>query len=195
MHSLIRRKLKKYILIIVFQLITLILWIYAKYERGEEYAFGNIPIYLSQIFALWGLIFFSINYFIATRMQSIEYFFGGLDKVYKFHRFIGESAFVMILAHPILLAIDSLPHLIIVKTLFIPFIPSGSFAKSMGIISLYIYAILILITIFRFLPYNIWKLTHKLMGIPFFFAAIHGLMAESDVKHVFILRYWILFWI
>jgi predicted ferric reductase len=192
MHTIRKRKINTYLALLLPLVITTLFWYNAKSVRGIELRFSQSAVYISQLLGLWGIVLLSMSYFMATRLKVIEVFYGGLDKVYKLHSKIGKVAFLFILLHPILLAANRIADLGFVKSLFIP---GATFPKTMGITGLYLYIVLILITIFRFLPYRLWKHTHQLMGIPFFFAAIHALYAESDVKNEQYLRYWILLWI
>ena len=41
----------------------------------------------------------AINQFLATRPRFLEPMFGGLDRIYHFHRQIGIAAFLLILVH------------------------------------------------------------------------------------------------
>lgn len=193
--SLHTKKYRSYFIIILPIFITIILWLFAKEYRSINLNIEFWPRYLSQIFALVGIVFFAQSYLLATRLPQIERFYGGMDKIYSIHSLVSKWGTVLILAHPLLLVIEALPNIELIGSLFIPFHKYNSFAQTSGIIALYFYSILVLITIFRFLPYQIWKFTHKLIGIPFFFAAYHGISAQSDVKNYWVLFYWIVFWI
>lgn len=195
MNSLRKRELKKNIAIILPLVITTFLWGYAKYDQNESIEFINILEYTAELFGLWGLVLLSTNYILSTKSFIIEAFYGGLDKIYKIHSQIGKISFVLILLHPILLAINSISEVEIVQSLFIPFVGESSLAKVAGISALYLYIVLILISIFRFMPYNFWLWTHKLIGIPFLLSGFHALNAESDIKYSELLRNWILIWI
>lgn len=168
--------------------ITTALWVWAKFAYGEGMQLVETPRYISQILSLWGTILLSINYVMVARFRPLEKLFGGLDKVYKTHGWTSRLAFLFILAHPILLVPQYLIEDLNVLTLFIPGI--GSMAKAAGITALYLYTILILLTVTKKLPYHIWKKTHELMGIPFFFAAYHVFNAVSDVARFYPLKVW-----
>jgi predicted ferric reductase len=195
MHSLTKRRLRKTFWIVIPSIITLILWIWAKVHLEGMLQMSNTLRYFSQIFALLGIVLLAQNYLLSTRLRILEKYYGGLDKLYKTHDFIGKSAFLLIILHLLSLLLFYSNNYEIFITLIIPFISSGSVPKTFGILSLYSYVILIFFTIVKFLPYHIWKFTHSLIGIPFFFGAIHAFGAESDVKYFFPLQLWIGFWI
>ncbi|GIW58844.1 MAG: iron reductase [Candidatus Dojkabacteria bacterium] len=166
------------------------MWLLAKYQNNETINLDTLPRLLSQIFGLIGIILLSLSYILSARIIQLEEFFGGLDKVYKLHSFIGKIALVFILSHPILLLSENLS---LFAYYFVPFYKNQHSALNAGIIALYLYLTLILISIFRFLPYEMWKFTHKLIGIPFFFASFHALNSYSDVKNYLPLFAWVLF--
>lgn len=189
------RKYRSYLLVIFPLFITVLLWIFAKEYRGVELTFDQTPRYLSQVFALLGTVLLSMSYILVTRLPQVEKFYGGLDKIYKLHSLISKWATVLILAHPLLLVVEAIPDIESVGSYVLPLHQYNNDAQNFGIIALYLYLILIVISIFRFLPYQLWKYTHMLIGIPFFFAAYHGIEAESDVKRYWVLYAWIMFWI
>ena len=168
--------------------ITTLLWVWSKFTGEIVLSFTETPRYLSQILSLWGTILLSINYIMVARFRPLEKLFGGLDKVYKTHAWTSRVAFLFILAHPLLLVPQYLIEDLNVLTLFIPGIASN--AKAAGITALYLYIILVLLTVTKKLPYHIWKKTHELMGVPFFFAAYHVFNAVSDVARFYPLKLW-----
>jgi predicted ferric reductase len=49
--------------------------------------------------------------------------------------------------------------------------------------------------VFIKLPYHIWKLSHKLMGLAFLLGSLHALFIPSDISQNMILRIWVLIFI
>jgi len=119
------------------------------------------PIALfSQYLGSAALIAMAITQVLATRMRGLETVFGGLDRIYVLHKWLGIGALVMVLLHDTIDAeIDGLGK----ETLLV------EIAETLGEISLYGFLALALLTIATFVPYHLWKLTHKFMGA--FFAA------------------------
>lgn len=176
----------KYFWIITPLILTLVLWLLSKtrFETGWEIL---IPQALSQIFALWGLVLFAIALLISARSQLIERIYGGLDKAYRTHGLLSKIAFALIVAHVLLL----IPHYLKtgqdVGSLFIP----GDFwPKNLGIGAFYMFILLVLITLFRFMPYQAWLRSHKWMGLPFLLGSFHALGADSDIRAYEPLREW-----
>jgi len=119
------------------------------------------PIALfSQYLGSAALIAMAITQVLATRLRGLELIFGGLDRIYVLHKWLGVSALAMVLLHDTIDAeIDGLGR----ETLLV------EIAETLGEISLYGFLALGLLTIATFVPYHLWKLTHKFMGA--FFAA------------------------
>ena len=112
------------------------------------------------------------SFVLAIRLRVLEPFFGGLDSMYRVHRWAGTLAVVAMFLH----------------TSIEPEIEGGirgasrSLANTAedlagtGEIMLYV---LVAISLLRWFPYRWWRWTHKLLGIPFAFASFHFFTAEK----------------
>ena len=118
----------------------------------------------SQYIGVTALISMALTQILATRLSFIEPIFGGLDRVYVLHKWLGISALVMVLLHD---TIDADIEGIGRET------GLTDLAETMGEISLYAFLILVLITVVTFIPYNLWKWSHKLMGTFFALSVFH----------------------
>ena len=118
----------------------------------------------SQYIGVTALIAMALTQILATRLSFVEPVFGGLDRVYVLHKWLGISALVMVLLHD---TIDADIEGIGRET------GLTDLAETMGEISLYAFLILVLITIVTFIPYNLWKWSHKLMGTFFALSVFH----------------------
>lgn len=135
--------------------------------QGED---GNVA------FGLWvgavSIMLMAWSFILAVRPKLFEPFFGGLDSMYRSHRWTGALAVVFMFLH----------------TSVEPEIDGGirgatkSVADSAedlagaGEVMLYI---LIGLSIVRLMPYRWWRWTHKLLGLPFAFASWHFYTAEK----------------
>ncbi|MFK7792818.1 MAG: ferric reductase-like transmembrane domain-containing protein [Devosiaceae bacterium] len=118
-----------------------------------------IPL-ISQYVGIVALIAMALAQIMATRLAGLEMLFGGLDRIYVLHKWLGIGGLAAVLIHD---TIDAdLPALGRETRLH-------DFAETLGEVSLYGLVVLVLITIVTFIPYNLWRWTHKLMGA--FFAA------------------------
>ncbi len=130
----------------------------------------------SVAFGLWvgsvAITLMAWSFALAVRLRFLEPFFGGLDSMYRVHRWAGSLAAVAMFLH----------------TSIEPEIEGGiagarkAFADAAedlaGVGEIMIYGLIVL-SIFRLFPYRWWRLTHKLFGIPFAFACAHFFTAEK----------------
>ena len=167
-------------------LITTNLFLMSKSNIFES--FSDPLLFLSQIFSLIGTILLCYSFVLGSRSRFLENIFGGLDKVIKLHHIVGGISFVLLINHPILLAIKALPNLNLAsKYLFL----STIFEYNTGIIALYGMIILLFLTIIIKLTYYIWIKTHDTFGIILFFACLHIFFISSDVSRYLPLRIWV----
>lgn len=170
--------------------ITLSLWLLSK---NSLLGIVNDPLRsLSQIFSLIGLIYMMIALMLSTRKRFIEDMIGGLDKVYEMHHIVGSVSFVLLINHPLLLAIKALPQASLVSQyLFI-----GNFLPyNLGVIAMYLMISAFIFMVFVRLPYHVWLRTHQLLGFAGIIGGIHALLITSDISVYLPLRIWMFAWI
>jgi predicted ferric reductase len=113
----------------------------------------------------------AINQFLATRPRLLEPLFGGLDRMYHFHRLIGMTALALILYHyfdkPDFRGIQLTSGL-------------NALAKQAGNIGFFGLVVLIGLSLVKRIPfsrfevpYHLWRQSHRLMGVFFMFIAFH----------------------
>lgn len=134
-------------------------------EEGGSVAFGLFIGAASIILMAWSFV-------LAIRVKAMERFFGGLDSMYRVHRWAGTLAVVAMFLH----------------TQNEPEIENGiagasnsmaEAAESLaGAGEVMLYG-LVLASIVRWLPYRWWRWSHKLLGIPFVFACWHFFTADK----------------
>ncbi len=134
---------------------------------GED---GNVAL------GLWvgaaSILLMSWSFLLALRPRILEPLFGGLDSMYKVHRWAGAVSVAFMFLH----------------TSIEPEIDGGirGAARSLaetaeelaGVGEIMIY-LLIGLSVLRLFPYRWWRLTHKFLGIPFAFACFHFFTAEK----------------
>lgn len=137
----------------------------AQGEEGGSVAFGLFIGAASIVLMAWSFV-------LAIRVRFLERFFGGLDSMYRVHRWAGSLAVVAMFWHTsaepeveggIKGASESLAE-------------QAEGLASTGEMMLYI---LVGLSLLRWFPYRIWRWTHKLLGIPFAFACWHFYTAEK----------------
>lgn len=149
-----------------------------KYRFADAY---SILSSTGQLTGLVGIIFFCINMILATRLKIFERMFGGLNKVYIAHHMMGGIALTIILLHPLVLSLRLASSSIHdAAVILIPGLPNA--ATTYGIIGLWLFIVLMMLTFYFSLPYRIWLLTHKFLGLAFLFIALHVVLITSDIS-------------
>lgn len=147
---------------------------------------------MSQATALFGTVLLSLTFVLAGRFRWLEKVFGGLDIVYKLHHTFGAVSFILLLHHPLLLIVRSLPNIKLAMSFILPL---SNIANLFGTLSLACLTALLVLTLFIKLPYHLWKATHEWLGVSLLFAALHVYLVNSDVVYSLPLRVWMLGWI
>ena len=118
----------------------------------------------SQFLGLAVLILMAWGQILSTRLRGIETLFGGLDRVYVLHKWAGIVAMAALLLHD---TIDADMSGLGRETWL------NELAETLGEISLYGLLILVVISVATFIPYHLWKWTHKAMGALFAAGVFH----------------------
>lgn len=185
-----KSRILSWIVISLLLIIPLFLWIIApsplpRFESGLS-SLANI----GQILGLCGAVLFAMSIILSAKIRKIENYFHGLNDVYLRHNQIGQVAFMMLLFHPLFLIYKYSGSFFTVKFRF--FSPGSSWAENWGFLALATMIILIVITLYLRPKYNIWKWTHKFLGLALFFASLHIYLIPSDVSRYLPLRIYML---
>lgn len=141
-------------------ILTPIIWLPGINHKGDSLAL------FSQYMGIAALIAMAIVQLISTRWRFVEWLFGGLDQAYVLHKWLGITAMGFILLHD---TIDAEMNHLGGQNLL------EEFAETLGELSLYGLLILVVITVATFIPYHLWRWTHRLMGVFFLAGAGHYL--------------------
>lgn len=120
----------------------------------------------SQYLGMTALIGMAISQLIATRWIGVEQIFGPLDQSYRLHKWLGLWALAASFLHD---TIDAEIRGLGRETALV------EAAETAGEISLYGLLLLVVITVATFIPYHLWKWTHRLIGVFFVLSAFHYL--------------------
>jgi len=144
---------------------------------------------IGQVLALVGTSMFALNLILSARLHFLEKYFGGLNTLYIKHNQLGQWAFILLLFHPLFLVPKySTDFSQAASFLFL----SSNWARNWGWLALVLMIVLISLTLYLRPKYNLWKLTHKFLGLAFFLAALHVFLIPSDVSIYLPLRMYIL---
>jgi|APTNR8051073442_1049403.scaffolds.fasta_scaffold01768_10 predicted ferric reductase len=180
-------------------LLPLLLWLFTESAepRGHRFFSGTNLINAGQLAGLVGMAMLSIAFVLSSRARFLEDYFGGLDKMYRLHHRLGQTAFVLLLIHPIAHALRFVPDRIGSALLFL--LPTHEkLAVDLGSYAFWSLLLLMTLTLFVKIPYDKWKLSHKFLGLVLIIGTIHMLTVESTrgrpvaVMENPILRYYML---
>ena len=144
---------------------------------------------IGKLLGLVGTVLFSISFILSTRLKILQVIFVGFNKIYQVHSKIGQLALILLMFHPVFLLSN---YAISPKSAFSFFMYSDNLAINFGISSLYLMLILIILTLYFVPKYNLWKFTHKFLGLAFMFGALHAYLISSDISTNPILRIYML---
>lgn len=204
--------LQKYggwILIVAFSALPVIRWLTISGNLSRSATLYGVLSLIGKLAGLVGLVLYAVNLLLAARTRWMENFFGGLNRVYIAHHLTGGIALIILLFHPLLLAVrlidlkvtatfhDAalylLPHAIPQDASFAAF--KQAVAVNAGIIAFSGMVSLLVLTFFVKLPYRLWLFTHKFLGVAFMFAGLHVILISSDVARDNALKFYMLMWV
>lgn len=144
----------------------------------------NIWTLRDQLILLTGLGAYALMALImllAVRPQWIESRVGGLDKMYRLHKWSGILATALAAAHylvkigkPLLLALfDPVPKTPRATAWLDMF--RGS-AKDIGEWAVWVLVALVVLTLWRRFPYHLWRQVHRIAAVVFLVVAFHGVV-------------------
>jgi predicted ferric reductase len=149
---------------------------------------------VGRISGLVGIILYSLNFILSTRWRFLENLFGGLNRVYVAHHILGGLALLALLVHPLSLALRYVPDQMRQAAEFL--LPDLSapidWTINYGFVAFSGMVFLLVLTFFIKLPYELWLLTHKYLGLAFFFGALHAVLIPSDISSDSFLRWYTL---
>lgn len=116
------------------------------------------------------LIAMAFSQLLATRIPALQTVFGGQDRIYVLHKWLGIGAVVAVLLHE---SIDAEVSGLGGESAL------SEIAETLGEIGYYGLLALLAVTLLTLIPYHWWRWTHKLMGLVFSLAALHFAFIEK----------------
>jgi predicted ferric reductase len=171
---------------IVFLSLFPVMILFALGSQKDLTSFRDITHALGQITGLVGMTLFALTFIFSTRLRFLEDIFGGLDKVYKVHALTGSISLSLLLFHPILLVLKFVPADISLAASFL--LLSDHSSVNYGIFALIGMTLLIYLTFFSNLKYQLWKFTHEFLGLFFILAILHVFLVRDTVAQDYIFR-------
>lgn len=143
---------------------------------------------LGQLTGIVGSQLFAFALLLSARIKSLEYLFGGLDKLYVIHHRVGVIAFSFLAFHPLILAFrffsDSIED---VMWFLVP--THKSLGQDFGIYALLLMLFLLFLTFYgTIFSYRSLKNAHRFMGAAFFLAGLHMFLIPSSMSSDIVLK-------
>ena len=132
--------------------------------REEPVAFGLFIGSVSILMMAWSNI-------LSTRVAPVESVFGGLDRVYRWHRWFGALSVVTMWLHT--------ENIDDVKGIMGASKDIADAAEDLAETATNILYVLIAVSILRWVPTRWWRLTHKFLVIPYAIACWHFFTATK----------------
>lgn len=113
---------------------------------------------------------------LAARWPMVERVFGGLDRVYDAHKWLGVAALSLASMHLLFKAGDPLwqtEAILALPPAWARFVRQASFVALMAIV---------ILALNRNIPYNVWRWWHRLSGPLFLIVIAHWLSIKSPVE-------------
>jgi len=196
--------------ITIFLCLVPVILYFASHPISEIAGFGPWMLTIGRITGLVGMVMYALNLMYATRMRFLEYWFGGLNRVYIAHHLLGGFALIFLAFHPMLLSLRYVKTSITQAALLL--IPNGltpvnalwvrtsdyhstvliQWGIFLGIVAFWGMVVLLLITFFIKIPYNVWLFTHRFLGYAFFLAGLHVIILSSNASSSNALKIYVL---
>jgi predicted ferric reductase len=155
-------------------------WLVSFPETTVRHRMNPFLVYGSQITALTGFSLFALTFILSTRWKWLEDYFGGLDKMYQLHHTMARMALILLLIHPVMLAIRFIP-VETDKVFWYLFPVHRRVEIDLGSWALWGLILLMLFTLVIKIPHDKWKITHKFMGIFFILGIFHIYLLDLSI--------------
>ncbi len=126
---------------------------------------------LAVLCALAGTSAFALNLVLGARLRPVEWLFGGLDRMYLAHRLNGEVAFVLLLAHVLLILASraTISSATAVDLLG----PGAGRTVFTGVLAFGAMVVAIVLTLFVRLGHEVFVYVQRAFGVVFLVACYH----------------------
>jgi anti-anti-sigma factor len=171
-----------------FLIITTVLWAAARFPDNMPPGFW-LWRGLSQLTILWSVTLMAVAMLAVVRAHALEPVFGGLDRAVRFHKIIGPSAILLLIAHVIFLALLEIKRGTSIGNVFVPFWSES--ARSIDILIFYALLLLAGLAYDRLMSYERWLSIHRIIGLVFLGGAAHASLEPGTIADFEPLRTWI----
>ena len=151
----------------------LVLWTMSE-PTGPRFADARSALSSAAVLvALAGATAFALNLVLGARFRAVDAFFGGVDKMYRFHRVNGRITFALLGCHAGLIVWSRAT--ISASSALSLFAPAGDVVVFLGVVALAIGALTLALTLYARLGHELFVYAHRLFGVSFLAGTIHML--------------------
>ena len=176
--------------IVLIALVPIALWLNVQNMSFARPA--TVSAGVGELAGIVGAVLFALSLILSSRAPFLDKAFIGLNRLYAYHNRIGQIAFLLLLAHPLLLLARYAPD---VKSAANFFMLSADYGQDFGILALALMILLIVLTLYLRPRYHFWRKLHSLFGVALFFGVFHALLSPSTVfRQSALLRWYVLAW-
>lgn len=175
-----------YYIVALLTVIPLVLWTQTEMFPYKFTDISSSFTSLGQLAGLSGLALFAQALLLSLRLKFYERLFGAMNRVYIAHHLVGGLAFLFLMVHPLLLLMGYWQISLDLAVSFI--LPGTDWTVNLGRVALLSLMLLLVITYYIDLPYQLWRFTHKYLGFVCFLGGLHGLFVSSDISTEPLLR-------
>ena len=130
---------------------------------------------LSLILGTTALAYMAVSCLLASRWRVVEHLFGGLDRVYDTHKWLGIWALVFASYHLVFKANLDVWNSVPIMEL------SKYWTRMVRQLSYVALGMIVLLALNRNIPYSVWRWWHKLSGPLFLIVILHWLSFKSPI--------------
>jgi len=166
--------------------LIVLLWLFATPISSLSGGFWPLRRSLVMVTGMLAIGMMSAAVVLAARPVQIESWLGGLDKYYRLHKWLGIGALVFSIAHWL---IEIVPPDLVQRGLLVrpPRRPGGGgeeglldalrpVAAELGEIALYLFILLMIVALWRRIPYHWFHLTHRLLAPVYLVLVFHSVV-------------------
>lgn len=132
---------------------------------------------MAVLLALTGTCAFALNLMLGARLRVVEWFFGGLDRMYGVHKMNGRVAFCLLLGHALLITASR--AVISVESAVALFIGGAGWVVSFGVLALVFMTVAIVFTLYGRLNHEWFIYVQRSFGFIFLLASLHVFMTTG----------------
>lgn len=130
------------------------------------------------IFGAASFFLFSYSFLFITKWRKLEDWLGGLDKVFRFHQFLGKAGYSCLVVHVLTFSLKWARWGL--SSYFSYLLPvHNRLSINLGSYAFIFMTLILAITIFKLLPYHLWKMIHKWMSAVFLISFLHFLFSDK----------------